>query len=347
MKATLLAIIIVLLIIPSQVFANGCIVVRPTSQPSVGLDDRHESKAGSYDTTVAYRYLFSDRHFRGSHEEKNRQAEGTQIENTINTIDYTFSYWYTDQWRFSASIPYTTAKRTSARDRAANSAMRSEGIGDLRVMAYREFLSSTDETPSGMTLGIGLKLPTGRHDFRDISYRPSGPEWRYNDQSIQLGDGGTGLITEFQAYRQFFNEHNYGFVTASYLINPEDTNGTPTHRSNPFEQVQSIPDTYQARFGWTHVFSSGHWSFDSAIRGEGVPVEDLIGDSNGFRRPGYAIYFEPSLNFRKGAHRGALSIPYALERNRLVSVADRKTGGHGDAAFADYLIMASYSYSWQ
>lgn len=334
----------------STSYANGCIVVRPTSLLTVNLDDSHSSKAGKVEFTTAYRYLYSDRHFRGREEEKNRQAEGSDVRNRINTLDYTWTYWYDDTWRFSASVPYVTATRSSLyeHDRVNRHSMEASGVGDVRLMAYRNMLQTTSEGPMrGVTLGLGVKLPTGKEDVKDIAHRPTGPELRNVDQSIQLGDGGTGLIFEVQAFRQFISESTFGFVTASYLFNPEDTNGVETHRSNPLEAEMSVPDTYQVRAGFTQVISySKGLSFDTALRAEGVPAEDLIGDSNGFRRPGYAIYIEPAINFQKGRHRANLSVPYAIERNRVQSVADRASGAHGDAAFADYLVMGSYGYEW-
>ncbi len=76
---------------------------------------------------------------------------------------------------------------------------------------------------------------------------------------------------------------------------------------------------------------------------EGVPAEDLIGGSNGFRRPGYAISVEPGLSYGQGPQAFLLAVPIALQRNRLRSVPDRlEANRQGDAAFADYLVLFSY-----
>lgn len=330
-----------------RVQANGCIVVRPTSQLAVGLDDAHDSRAGDFEFTTAYRYLYSDRHFRGSHEEAHRQEEGSDVRNKVHTIDYTLTYWVDDQWRISASLPYIDAKRSSLyeHDRVNRYTMRASGIGDLRLMAYREMLDS--DASRGLTLGFGMKFPTGKDDVKDIAHRPDGPELRNVDQSIQLGDGGYGLIAEVNAYTSLFSERTYLFASASYLINPQGTNGVSTHRRRAAEALQSVPDTYQARVGFTHVFGTKNpFSLDGSVRIEGVPWQDLLGSSNGFRRPGYAVYFEPAVNFQRGNHRFNLSVPVAIERNRIKSQSDRINTRHGDAAFADYLVMGSYSYGW-
>ncbi|GJM08287.1 MAG: hypothetical protein DHS20C11_05630 [Lysobacteraceae bacterium] len=331
----------------SSVSANGCIVVRPAAQMTFSHIDTHESRVGDWELTVAYRYLYSDRHFRGDHEEVERQREGTDVRNTVNTLDFTLTRWFGERWRISASLPYVDNSRSSLyeHDRVNRYTTTSSGVGDLRLMAYRDVWEPA-ESVGGITLGAGLKLPTGKFDVRDTFYRPEGPELRYVDQSIQLGDGGTGLILEFQSYWQMVNERTFGFVTGSYLINPRDTNGITNNPTRPDSQM-SVPDAYQARFGMSHLFESKPGlSIEGSFRVEGIPWQDLVGDSNGFRRPGYAAYIEPSLNFQNKSHRFNLSVPIAVYRNRIRSNSDRNSGRHGDAAFADYLIMANYTYGW-
>lgn len=80
------------------------------------------------------------------------------------------------------------------------------------------------------------------------------------------------------------------------------------------------------------------------MRIEGVSAKDLIGGSNGFRRPGYVVSVEPVVGYKIKKTQLYLSVPYSVERNRTQSVPDKirtqKTGvyAQGDAAFADYSI---------
>ncbi len=345
-----LALAATLLVLPTVALANGCIVVRPTAPLVFDLGDAHSAEPTRWEYAVSYRYLYSDRHFRGSHEEPHRQELETDVRNSVHTFDHTLTWQMDERWRFSASLPIQRASRSSLyeHDRVNRHSMHANGIGDLRLMAYRNMLLPEPGKPArGLTLGLGIKLPTGKTDVKDTAFRPGGPERRNVDQSIQPGDGGTGLIVEMQAYRSFLSERNFAFFSASYLINPRETNGVITHRSAPGEEVMSVPDTYQVRTGVARVFSPDKGvTGDLALRLEGVPAEDLVGGSDGFRRPGYALYLEPGVSVERSAHRFSFSLPVAIERNRVKSVADRRNGRHGDAAFADYLLQASYSYRW-
>jgi hypothetical protein len=69
----------------------------------------------------------------------------------------------------------------------------------------------------------------------------------------------------------------------------------------------------------------------------------LIGESEGFRRPGYILSVDPGMIYSKGKNRWTLNAPIPFRRDRTRSFSDLLVNGHGDAAFADYTIMVGYS----
>jgi hypothetical protein len=81
-------------------------------------------------------------------------------------------------------------------------------------------------------------------------------------------------------------------------------------------------------------------------RMEGAPARNLlpVGDNLGFRRPGFAISLEPGVQYAHGGNILSITIARAIYRDRTRSVPDDLTGGHGDAAFANYVWLASYSF---
>lgn len=344
---TLVAFFCGLTLLPA--WAGGCINARSMGDLSCSLESAHVPKKGTFEFTLGYRDLYSDRHFRGTEEEPQRQENETDVRNSVQTYDLGLSYWLTDRWKLSAGLPYVTANRTSLyeHDGQHRGLMEASGIGDLRLMGFHETLFTKSKHPKGLTFGFGLKLPTGEDDVTDIANRRTGPEERHVDQSIQPSDGGTGVFIEMQAFSQIVNERNFVYFSGSYLINPKETNGVETHRRRENEAIMSVPDAYQVRLGYNRVVNPRHGlNLDLGLRYEGVPREDLIGGSDGFRRPGYAVYAELGVTMDLGAHRLGFSLPYAIQRDRVKSVADLENGTHGDAAFADYLILATYGYRW-
>jgi len=55
------------------------------------------------------------------------------------------------------------------------------------------------------------------------------------------------------------------------------------------------------------------------------------------------ISIEPGLAFSYRNHTLSVSAPWAMERNRKISTADMENHTHGDAAFADYTVIATYT----
>ncbi|HJT82014.1 MAG TPA: hypothetical protein VJ719_12520, partial [Chthoniobacterales bacterium] len=83
---------------------------------------------------------------------------------------------------------------------------------------------------------------------------------------------------------------------------------------------------------------------------EGVPVEDLIGDSRGWRSAGYAFSFEPGIALSKGQFFFSITAPIAVHRHANKNLTDEKVSKDlnldfgGNAAFADYLITTTFSW---
>lgn len=108
-----------------------------------------------------------------------------------------------------------------------------------------------------------------------------------------------------------------------------------------------------ARGGFNYMFN--HLKGLSAAAGariKGIPVHDLIGGSEDFRRPGYVISIEPSVNYTFKKVNLFASVPFAAVRNRLQSVTDKenstRTGKYvrGDAAFADYTVNVGEAFNF-
>ena len=107
----------------------------------------------------------------------------------------------------------------------------------------------------------------------------------------------------------------------------------------------SVTDQYLFRGGFSHAIPGvRHLSASFGGRMEGIPVRAAFGSSNGFRRPGYIISIDPGIMYGFCRTTVSLNAPWAVERNRRRSVPDIQDGRHGDAAFADYPLIAVLSH---
>ena len=357
-KPVFLFLILSIWLLPYGIKAQGCVAIRHFS---CGIGNELESnilQKGDVLLGMNYRYFKSFRHFKGTEEEPDRVANNTEVINYAHSWDFILNYGITDRLFASIILPVVLNERSSLYEhgREERNKTFSRGLADVRIgMGYWLFEPGTDQMRN-ISLGLGLKLPTGNYNASDIFYNvgPEGsPQVRPVDQSIQPGDGGFGFTTNIQFYYSFTPKLSF-YGGGFYLFNPKELNGVRTFREtlSPIlqnESLMSIPDQFAANAGFGYNFSQG-FSASLGARYEGVPVEDIFGGSGGFRRPGNVLSLDPGISFGYQNLFLSLNVPVALRRERPQSVTDRETEiatgnpRNGDAAFADYLINFGISY---
>jgi hypothetical protein len=305
--------------------------------------------AGDVSAAIGWRYQKSDRHYVGSEYQGRRDELGNQVINNMNMADLSLRYQATRRVEVAIGIPYfvntrsQTLATTPALTRYQTAA---RGIGDVLVATRRFMFDPDTHTRGNLQFGAGVQFPTGSPNQQDTFQTLVGttitPAIRNVDQSIQPGEGGWGFLGDAMAFRTLSKMSLY--VNAAYLLAPEEDNGVlnGAGTGTGATRFMSVYDQFFLRGGAGFPIK-GAVSGGAAIRVEGVPAHDLVGGQFGFRRPGVAVSFEPSISIRRGRNSFDVAVPIATYRNRFQSAADELTGGHGDAAFAKWLLMASVS----
>lgn len=338
--------------------AQGCVAIRHFSSCVGNTLESNLLGPGDIQIGSNYRYFKSFRHFRGTEEEPDRVANGSEVINHSHSWDFFLTYGITDRLYTSVTIPTVINTRSSLYEhgREERNTTFSRGLADIRVGVGYWLFDLEKHQNGNLALGLGLKLPTGSYNASDIFYNvgPEGsPQVRPVDQSIQPGDGGFGITVDFQFYQKIA-ERLFAYGGGFYLINPRETNGTRTFREtlSPIlqnEAIMAVPDQFSLRAGVSQSFSNTI-SGSVGARYEGVPVKDLIGGNEGFRRPGNVLSIDPGIAFMKDNFSLNLNVPFAVRRDRPQSVTDKQTEEatgnprNGDAAFADYLINVGVSF---
>jgi len=337
--------------------AQGCVAIRSTGGICT-MEHSHDGSPSKWVLNVNNRYFKSFRHFVGTKEQKQRVADGSEVINRSYTLDLTLTRNLNKWWSVSIDAPLLDNSRSSLyeHDRKNRFSTHSFGLGDIRISGYRWILDP-GKTPKGnIQVGLGIKLPTGDFNYQDVFHKNDstlvlGPV----DQSIQLGDGGTGFSTELNAFYNFSKSVSF-YSNLYYLFSPREQNGTLTSRGGipsaasikNSSFVMSVPDQYLIRAGFN--FTAKNFTASIGFRDECLPSQDLIGGSKGFRRPGYILSLEPGLTYNFKKFNLYAYVPVALQRNRTQSYADKfqtkLTGvySQGDAAFADYTVNIGCSF---
>ena len=335
-------------LVPCQSFSQGCVAIRQFSGLGNAVGQGNMLNKGELNISGSYRYFKSFRHFRGTEEEHNRLTDHAEVIKKQHGLDINLSYAFSERMYGIVSMPLQYNERSSLYEhgRTERHTSYSKGLGDMRIGAGYWLLSGEKAKRGNTAIGLGIKFPTGDYAATSTFYNQGAEGLELEktvDQSIQLGDGGTGLIVDFQGLWNM-SSTLFWYYDGFYMFNPKETNGTPTNRSRPNEAIMSVPDQFALRTGVFKSFEKIH-GLGASLGGriEGIPVHDVIGGSEGFRRPGYVISVEPGVSYMLGNITGTLNVPVALFRNRTQSVTDIENSTpdnvvHGDAAFADYLI---------
>ncbi|HMH31653.1 MAG TPA: hypothetical protein VK543_01415 [Puia sp.] len=351
MKKILLTISFFSILFAGKIMAQGCVAIKSVSGFGIVPFDESDTASKWY-FNANNRYFKSFRHFVGTEEQKQRIAQGTNVINHQYTLDLSVTRILNSKWSVFLDVPIEANSRSSLYEHSnlGRYSTHSFGVGDIRFAVYRWLIDPVKAPRGDVQLGLGLKLPTGNYNYQDYFHiTDSSTRLGPVDQSIQLGDGGTGITLEVNAYYNF-SKHLNAYGNFYYLSNPREQNGISTARGGTpsassvknGSSVMSVPDQFMIRAGVNYMVK--HLMFSAGVRDECLPAKDVIGGSGGFRRPGYIISAEPGItyNFKKAAVYAF--VPVALVRNRTQSYPDqlssKMTGAtvHGDAAFADYAV---------
>jgi hypothetical protein len=253
------------------------------------------------------------------------------VDNWSNFIDVNIAYNFTRQFSVNLTVPFVSHERSSLyeHDRTNRHSTFSGGLADVRVGALYWLLNPENHHTWNVALGGGVKIPTGDYKATDTFYRPTGPELRYVDSSIQPGDGGWGAYLGIEGFAGIVGNLS-AYWQGFYMFNPEEMIDVTGF---------SIPDSYMARAGFGYpIWAAQGLSLTLGGRIEGVPSEDVFGGSEGRRRPGYSVGVEPGISWSKGKWFASLTTPVAVYRNRTTTFGQDEPG---DAAFADYSVNFS------
>lgn len=365
MKKISILIIVLIIIANKNVQSQGCVAIRSTGAVCTKMEAGHDDGKG-WQLNTSYRYFRSHRHFVGKEEQEEREKNNTQVINWQHTINFTLVRNLNSRWSVALDVPILSNRRSSLYEHGGNSGgenarhtTSSFGIGDVRFSVYRWLIDPMKSFKGNIQVGLGLKLATGDYHYQDFFYKNDstkilGPV----DQSIQLGDGGTGFTAEVNAYYNF-NRAIGVYGNFFYLLNPREQNGVSTARGANASatavkynsSTMSVPDQYMARGGVNFTYQK--LTISAGGRFECIPSSDLVGGDGGFRRPGYVLSVEPGLAYNTKKVTFFATVPVALERNRTQSNSDKlrteDTGiyTHGDAAFADWAIFAGVSFRFK
>ena len=175
---------------------------------------------------IGYRVFNSNKYFQGS----NEIARPSAIENHQNIFDIGVEYRVSPKWSIIADVPVYNGTRDQKYPPAG--IFQVSGLGDITVGAQRWIFRPPTENGGNVAVSAALKIPTGIDNATGSALYKGQIVKATADQSMQPGDGAWGFNLGTQAYKSLWHRSS-AYGQATYLFNPQDTNGVATFRSQP------------------------------------------------------------------------------------------------------------------
>lgn len=336
---------------PGTTRAQGCEPIRFTVPVSLGGEGQAYQRSGEWRATLAYRRMLSNEWFIGTERSDSRAPGGRSPVFEVHTGIADLAYAFNDRFRARVSVPFSRGTWNRIWADGKEHTQIASGIGDISVQGEGWLLNPRTHERGNVSIGLGLKAPTGSHTKPSKFYLGSGPVDFPADQTIQPGDGGWAILTQVQAFGNVTDRSSL-YLVGSYMVSPRDrtdVKGSPT--PGPTFFYWSVPDVYSLRSGAAfNVLPDQGLSVSLGARLDGIPVRDLIGggDENTIKRASRIMFAEPGLSYTRGKDNFTVSVPWRLSLNRLKSLTEQLPTASPTAnagGFARYLVFASYSRS--
>lgn len=312
--------------------------------PSLGGQKQQDVRSHQWQVGFAYRRLTADEWYVGTQVHEERAPFGQPLFLNINSLDVTVTYGVSSRFNLALTLPFSHGTHSRFYADGARHEVSAAGLGDINLVGTMWLRDPAAGLSGNLALGLGVKTPSGSNHVEDDYFTASGTTRYFVDQSIQLSDGGWGIIAQTQGFQRLAGRL-YGYATGSYLasLKVKTDVAFATAAGTASTTIMAVPDVYSARIGAAYVLAPARGlSVSLGARLDGIPVRDLIGGGDdGFRRPGYTLYLDPGVSYTLAGGTLTLSTPWALAEDfKPDLVATHPKGGD----LADYLVFAGYTH---
>ena len=310
-----------------------------------GESQSTDLRAHEWQVALDYRYLHADQFFFGTQQVTPPAGFfGQPLIINVHSVNINVTYAATDRFGLRLTVPVSYGTQSRFYTDTARHVVHAGGIGDVSLVSTAWLLNPRTHVKGNLAVGAGVKMPTGNNRYADNFFLANGSSVQWPvDQSVELGDGGWGMILQGQAFRQLA-PRAIAYFTGSYLVNPRNQTEVVRTPVGPDSAVHfSVSDVYTGRLGVSYGLPEQRLSVSLGARIDGIPYHDLTGKSDGFRRPGYVVFVDPGVSIERGRSTFTFSTPVRVAQ-RLAQRQMVKPGGSiGAGDLAKVLVFVGYA----
>ncbi len=327
--------------------AQGCEPIRFTTPIDLGGGGQAYQGRHEWRLTLAYRRLHSTDWYVGTSQNPSLGPGGQAPVFNINTIVADVAYGVSDKFRMHLSVPYSSGSIDHIWADTKSHEQTATGLGDIGLMGELWLADPKLHENGNVSVGLGVKAPTGSHDKASLYYTAQSSVAFPADQTVQPGDGGWGINLQAQAFGRLAEGWTL-YAFGSYLVSPKAESDVLFAPTSPVHW--SVPDVYSARLGIAVVaLPKLGLTTSLGLRTDGIPRRDLFGggDSTTIKRTSNILYLDPAVSLTQGRTTLMVGVPIRLRVNRIKSVFEEHATGPisvNGGGFAKTLLFASYTY---
>lgn len=289
-----------ILFVAVTAFPQGCVAIRNLAGFGQFAALGYGNTDAKWMMNVEYRFFQANSLYKST-----TKQPDDGIVNNNSTLNFNISRMLSKGWLISLDVPILSNTVSATHPDLQRHTWKIFGVSDIRFTAYKWLLNTEAPRRWNLQAGMGLKFATGNYRGQDYLYvDPANPNARslvYLPMSVQAGDGGTAVTTELNGYYTFNNRFT-AYGTFFYMFSPVDQNSVPSGLNSPDQiaatyDVNSVADAYTMRVGVNATFN--RTVITVGTRWEGMPGEDVFGDSHGLRRAGYIHSIETGIQYKQ------------------------------------------------
>lgn len=318
--------------------------------PNLSVGEEFKSNIpGRFRLSYVYGYSDTDKYYTG--EKRNRPVERNVAASTL-TNEHTViaEYDATERLSFIAEIPFLYVRQ--ARDGPAsfgvNGVMLADGLGDVRLLG--KYWLANQSQSFRLYAAAGVRLPTGDSNSRftsDAGNRIT------EDVAVQHGTGKGAGIVELGGTSQLHD--NLGlFYSGRYTFTPSTETDARNFRnqltgngprrnsdsdSGSFKLGVQVPVGRMLREAVSEnpVPKLDGLAIFQAVSCAWVPYDDVFGATEGFRRAGTVLFYEPGIAWAPAPDvTFTVSVPLTIYRKL------QQNGGN----LPEWILQASITFAF-
>ena len=174
----IIACILICFLSISNISSQGCLPGRHIP-PNLGENGQSYLVDGEWEASISYRHLKSNTFFIGTEAQDQYKEQGLEARMSNHSFNLSTRYAVNHRLSITLNVPIISVTESDIHyDGERHTQSTGTQIGDIRVVSNWWIKDPLTAPKGNISLGFGLKLPTGKSTLEGTFFTPAGPTTR-------------------------------------------------------------------------------------------------------------------------------------------------------------------------